>query len=284
MNRRELRKELARKSKKQLIDLIPLFREEFPHFKIQDVSELWAKDFLVSNLWGALLNTISNQTEYKWCLQIIVDGRQVDALRESEESSSDQKTLIITPIPFSARDFCNQTYQMLISDTDFLKKWNTSPLYFGYLEFLSNNNVSIPENLANLLFQKLFKGMIIKKRNFDSSLLIDYSRYNLEVWEKDLKQFFDSLNSDEIHTLLCLHLIYSSARDIYETDQRRIIYCYDDLPLLKRTIIAQFSKITSNNQCSDKDIEVVVNKIKSIYIKTENTSIRLIVEPWGELD
>lgn len=153
--------------------------------------------------------------------------------------------------------------------------------YIGFTSFLATNDICIPPDLEKLLYNNLFEKD--KPNEVSEETLLKYARYQLEYWENELKKVFKGLNSEEIKVIFSLHFLYHGLVFILEKRNIKISYAYDDIPLLKRVIVAQLLKLISDVICSDDELDKLAENLNNIIDeRINNTSIKII--PWSDLE
>lgn len=290
MNKLELRKVLRKKKKSELIDLVGIFSKECPHFPLgRKVNKLNQED-LVSKLWGILLNLRSNypDEDYSICLDILSRKDDKKAKMEIEDSSSYSNTQKVQTviskfkiIPFVPNEVCTHLFELISDNNDMLRIWKNKHKLQGFVAFLAGNDISLPPALEILLYNRLFKN--IQDYEVEESLIIDYSRRQLDLLEETLYAFFKTLKNNEIEIIFSIHLIYNFIIRLLEENNEKINFTYDDIPLFKRVILAQYLKISNKNECTDEELDnLAINLIDIMYDKSDKFNIKIM--PWGDLD
>lgn len=286
----ELRRVLFKKPKKELIELIGKFSRECPHFTSnRDVYSL-NQEVLASKLWGILLNlrlTYPNE-DYSICLDILSKKKKekkekasekIDIyLKKPQEHVSEYKIKII---PFLPDEICKNLHVLISKNQNLMEKWKNERKYQGFISFLATNEICIPSALEKMLYDKLF--YVDGEFMVEDALLIDYARYQLDKWEENLKAFISVLTNEEIDMIFSLHLLYRWIVNILEERNEKISYTYNDIPLLKRVLLAQYLKLINNDKCTDDELDNLAEVINDIvYYRIDNLSIKVL--PWGDLD
>ncbi|MHA1427597.1 MAG: hypothetical protein ACTSQI_16545 [Candidatus Helarchaeota archaeon] len=287
MDRNELRRQLEKIPKPDLIDLIKLFESACPDFELKfNPSNLEFK-ILVSNTW-AIIRSMQEEypeTDYIKCLTLL--AQKINRMEEEKSvrtveirSNATESISELQVIPFNANELCKYLSKLLKESEHFMKNWNEFRNFFGFCALLTTNAIPIPRDLEPVLFQFIFYPN--EDTSFEARQLIDYSRHQLDVLEKDFKELFSLLDTKETDLILSLNLLFWEIRSLMEDSNIKINYNSDDLPLLKRVILAQCIKLTENS-CSDELIDEkaeILNEI--INVKIPDISINVL--PWGELD
>lgn len=283
MDKMELRKVIFKKAKKELNKFIDIFSEKCPHFSLKMDLKKSKKDVIAYKLWVILLNLSSNYpNEGDICLSILSNESQIENPSHNIESSD---TILVTVdvehIPFMPDNICKLLYNLYVEDKEFMKNWRKDREFLGFSYFLASNDLCIPPDLEKMLYNRLFQENI--KFEYGEGTLLDYSRYQVENWEKELKKVLTELSNSEISIIFSLNLLYYKLISLLETKNVKIIYNFDDIPLLKRVILAQLLKLDKNGACPDENLEDLAELLNDVMdFKVNNTNIKIL--PWSELD
>jgi hypothetical protein len=279
LDRNELKKFLKKQAKPDLLILISDLIAKSPDFQIDPTYISWNPDRLKTSVWEILCGIKEeNEDHFEECIEIITKKKH--SVKKTEEESESEK--IIQPITrkaFSAEETCKHIYDLLTDDPEFVEAWNQDKIYYGFLEFIASNDISLPVNLSRMLFSQVFE----IGEEFDEMQTLEYNRYELEEWEEELRQIFAQLDEPKRKLILSLHLIFAHIKRILEKKLEKINYAFIDIPLLKRVIIAQYSKLENAGYCDDEVIEETTANIIEILNCIDDDS-RIVMVPWGEID
>ena len=284
MDDRELRKILTKKPKKELIELLSDISIKYPHLKINFVAYKLQQSILVSRIWQLfLLMKAEYSKEYTEFIRIIVEKEQNQSRKKitKSDTSKQEEFGIYKTLPFVADDICQHFHDLIKKDQKLMSIWNSNRRFYGFISLLGRNNISIPEDLIKILYTNIFESK--EKTELETSVLINYARYHLDLWEKYFKTVLSKLSIEELDLILSLHLLYDWIVELLTKKGERIIFKYDDIPLMKRVILAQYLKLLEGRKCSDDELNRTAEKLKEIInIRVKRYNMEIL--PWGDLE
>jgi len=282
MDKMELRKVLLNTPKKELEKLIGSFNSNCPHFNLKINYSTIKQELLASKLWAILMNLKETYPDEDFPVCIKILSEEKDKPNETENISKTSKE-VFRIIPFSPNSICKHLYELISTDKKLMEKWRKDRKYHGFTSFIASNDICIPPGLEKLLYDNLFDE---ENDDTDDAILINYARYQLDMYEEDFKSFFSKLSDEEIDIVLSLHLLFKWIISLLEIRKEKINYKYDDLPILKRVILAQYLKLKSDNKCDktmDEELDEIADIINElVYERMVDLNIKII--PWGDLD
>lgn len=117
MDKRELRKVLSDKSKKELIELTGKFSNQCAHFKVSFDMKKLDPETLASRLWSILLNLELDYPEEKnLCEVILTQEKKTQDLSVSpkKQTQKEQPSIdTIKTIPFLPNETCKHLYELI---------------------------------------------------------------------------------------------------------------------------------------------------------------------------
>lgn len=281
MDKLELRRVLFKKPKKELLEFIGTVTEKCPHFRVPSDMERLRPEIIASRLLSILLNMrLDYPEEESLCIELLSNEDIEEKFQEGalikEELSKATKY-----IPFNPNEICKYFFQLIKNDEDFMKNWNEKRLFSGFVSLLSINGIGLPTDMEELLFQKVFNSPQLL--NIDYDLTIKYARFQLDNWEKELKLVISELRIEGLEEIFSLNLIFQGIISILEKLNVKIRYNYDDIPLLKRVILAQYLKLLKEGVCKDEDLDEFAERINNIIDnKITESNIKLL--PWSDFE
>lgn len=282
MNKFELRHLLRKKKKTELNDLINIFSQECPHFKIKLETKL-DKETLASRVWVGLINLKVNfpEPEFTLCMEIL--AKLENKMESSEDANETQLPYdqTIKYIPFSANEIINYLFSLIKHNETLLEKINDRKFH-GFKVFLRFNDITILETLETILYNKVFDETI-ENLDISENDYLEYARHRLDVTENVLKDFFTRLNDEEIDIILSLNLLFHHILEALESENVKINYTYDDIPLLKRAFVAQYLNFFNDGELGDDDLDKIVCIINNI-IQMKVTDLIINTIPWTDLE
>lgn len=280
----ELRKILSKKPKKELIELLTDISNRYPHLKINFVASNLQQSILVSRIWQLfLLMKAEYSKEYAELIRRIVEKEQIQNRKKIKKSKTSKSVQLgnYKTLPFIADDICKHLHELIKNDHKLMSLWNSERKFYGFISLLGRNNMSIPVELIKIFYANIFGNK--EKNELEKSLLINYSRYHLDLWEKDFKAVLTKLSTEELDLILSLHLLYDWIVELLIEQGERIIFKYEDIPLIKRVILAQYLKLLEGNECSDDELDRIAEKLKKIInVKVKRFNMEIL--PWGDLE
>lgn len=284
MDKFKLRKILKDKPRQKLIEFIEKISKKYSfNFRFDTSKERGNK--LVSLAWQALLRIQSRESKenFENLIQSLMEDSQKAKTEQTipKDIVKREKIRKTQALPFHAEEICELFHKLLVEDQEFMTIWKLERKKNGFFSLLGRNNLNIPEVLKKMLYLRIFKQN--NEIFFDNAKLINYGRYHLDLWEKDLKFILDSINQEETDMILSIHLIYDWIVRILEKKKIIIYYKTDDIPLFKRVILAQYLKLLDINNYSDETLDKMATAIIDIINdKIKGSSIEIL--PWGDLD
>jgi len=282
MDRSELRQVLNKKPKRELIELIEIFSQKCPNFQVKFNANQLNKEMLASKLGSVLLHLIALYPEDQdACFDILTGEIEVISKIKKKDVIISNRELMIVSIPFDSQKICDYFYKKLSSDSQFMEFWYSKRLYMGFLALLALNDIGLPSDIENHLFQRLFQGQ--PKEDTEESLIIRFSRFQLDNWEEEFKKIKQELNDAELEVVLSYNYIFKELISILERERVKINYNYDDIPILKRVLTAQYLKLKKDNDCNDDNLDEIADLINNIAEERINESyIKLF--PWSDFE
>ena len=276
MDKLELRRVIFKKPKKELLEFIGTVSEKCPHFQVPSDMERLRPEILASRLLSILLNLKYDYPEEE---SVCIELLSKEAIEGEGAIIEEEISKVIKFITFNPNEICKYFFQLIKDDEDFMENWNEKLLFSGFVSLLSINGIGLPTDMEELLFQKVFK----IQQDIDYDLAIKYARFQLDDWEKELKLVISELGSEELQEIFALNLIFQGIASILEKNNVKINYNYDDIPLLKRVILAQYLKLLIEGVCIDEDLDEFAERINNIIDnKITESNIKLL--PWSDLE
>ncbi len=213
IDRMKLKKYISNKIKRDLIEITNKFAEECPSLNLKFNAEDLDHDLLASRLLEILMYLETTHPDnYLKCINILSevekekDSKSSTPLRIKQEIDKFHIIEAIKIIPFVPDDICKHLFELLSKDQDITKQWDSNRHFLGFRAFLATNEISIPLALEELLYNNLFKSN--KIQDYGEATLIAYGRYQLDIWEEDLKAILSELSIEDVDMIFSLHLIY----------------------------------------------------------------------------
>ena len=195
VNPKELKKIIKSHTKSQISQIINEIKKRCISFQFIPNFDHMDYTTLKGRLYEALMS-IQSTPDFSICLEILTE--------ESEDQDNFGKFLnlepIIKQIPFNPDEICKYLFKCLRESEEFKKKWQKR-IYYGFLEFLSTNRISISAELMEILFIKVlpkYSSILmesttesIPSQDIDETKLattIRYNRIGLIEYEKDLRK------------------------------------------------------------------------------------------------
>lgn len=280
MDRIELRRTLFKKPKRELIDFIGTVSEKCPHFKTPSDIEKATPDIIAAQLLSILLKLELDYPEEKSICVDILSKEGIEIKSKEKTIFEEELSKTTKFIPFNPNEVCVYLFQLINADQEFIKCWNESRISSGFITLLHINGIGLPSDMEELLFKKIFNS---PQLNYDDDLLIKYARFQLDNWENELKLVISELTPEEVEIILSLNLVFQGISSILEKSNVKINYNFDDIPLLKRVILSQYTKLLKNGLCTDKELDELAVKINDIiYNRDIESNIKLL--PWSDLE
>lgn len=175
MDKIELRQVLRKKPKKELIELINIFSKECPHFKFNFDVVKPNKELLASRLGSILLNLREEYpNEQNFCVEILSE-KKLERSQTNKEKDNIKTIQIIKSIPFNPQKICKHFHTILTEDNNFINLWHEDRQYFGFSSLLRINDLGIPEDIENCLYERIFNS---DQNDWDKEMLVKYAGIN----------------------------------------------------------------------------------------------------------
>lgn len=278
MDNNEIRQVLRRKPKRELIDLIDIFQDSCPRFRKPPLYQKLNKEMLASKLGTSLLNLIARHPEdQEICFEILSGDTDEQGQKiTSTKKATKKHPSLIKRIPFNPQKICDMFKKMVEEDEEFKAKWEKKREFLGFLEILAINEIGIPDEIGNVLYKRLFN----QDQDISEDSVINFSRYQLDNWEEEFRKMMKHLEPIESDLVLSYNLILKELIRILEKENIEINYNYDDIPILKRIILAQYVRLIGK-KCSDDILDDFADIASNIIEKTD-TFIKLF--PWSDFE
>ncbi|HEC38174.1 hypothetical protein LCGC14_1021990 [marine sediment metagenome] len=281
MDRSKLRQVLNKKPKRELIELIEIFSQKCPNFQVKFNANQLNKEMLASKLGSVLLNLIALYPEDQdTCFDILTGEIEVIPKIKKKDVIVSNREPIITSIPFNSQKICDYFYEKLSSDLHFMDIWNSKRLLMGFLALLALNEIGLPEDIENLLFKKLFQDQL---EDIEPSSMMKFSRFQLDNWEEEFKKIKQELNDYELDVVLSYNFIFKELISILERENVKVNYNFDDIPILKRVISAQYLKLKNTGRCTDDTLDELADLINNIS-EERITESYIKLFPWSDFE
>ncbi|MBA7521260.1 hypothetical protein ES705_13365 [subsurface metagenome] len=264
-----------------------------------------SKKIVIERFYESLL--VTNKEDYE---QII---SSIGSLTIVPESIKEEER-IFNYIELQPTILCKELFKQ-IHNYSLTKSLWPNKFFFGFLFFLIDRGVCVDLNLVYRLFYNIFnekedidltipdfnsiKQQILDCKDVDydlNRLLVlasqnkneieedfEYQFYSLPIYERDIKKFVEHFSFKELDLIFSIRLIWTIIEKYYilEAPNSKIIYADNDIPLLKRIIIAQIIKLNEFS-CSDELIEQNFGILSQINIKCLDNNLTFNIEPWEE--
>jgi len=301
--------EFKRKLKNITVDSLRTFlincNESYDTFNLAEIFINKSKNIVIERFYESLL--VANKEDYEQIISSIGSLTIVpEGIKEEER--------IFTYIELQPTILCKELFKQ-IHNYSLTKSLWPNKFFFGFLFFLIDRGVCVDLNLVYRLFYNIFnekedmdlaipdfnsiKQQILDCNNVDNDLdrlLVlasqnkneteedfEYQFYSLPIYERDIKKFVELFSFKELDLIFSIRLIWTIIEKYYilKAPNSKIIYADNDIPLLKRIIIAQIIKLNEFS-CSDKLIEQNLVILSQINIKCLDNNLTFNIEPWEE--
>lgn len=301
--------EFKRKLKNITVDSLRTFlincNESYDTFNLAEIFINKSKNIVIERFYESLL--VTNKEDYE---QIV---SSIGSLTIVPESIKEEER-IFTYIELQPTILCKELFKQ-IHNYSLTKSLWPNKFFFGFLFFLIDRGVCVDLNLVYRLFYNIFnekedidltipdfnsiKQQILDCKDVDydlNRLLVlasqnkneieedfEYQFYSLPIYERDIKKFVDLFSFKELDLIFSIRLIWTIIEKYYilKAPISKIIYADNDIPLLKRVIIAQIIKLNEFSW-SDELIEQNFGILSQINIKCLENNLTFNIEPWEE--